>query len=317
MEEEKKAINRGSSVFVLGIVSAVLTMPLFILLYKYFPALEIAFGESSIRLDHILLFLVIFFVTYYLLKKLRLLVYLILIAGLVLLTITNFSGAYTLENLYHDYSELLYDLSDNSLRQKFEEQETFFKKEKELREAIDYKTPKVRDYSVSIAVKYFQENMHLSKNRRWVQFFSVFKEIYGKWKYVYDPKNEDYYSKASNTLDQLEYDDFFKGDCDDYSIMMAAAIKAIGGEVRLVRTVVEQNGQQIGHMYPEVKFGDAKDLEIVVYLIKNIYFQEESKGKSIFYYQDSKGLMWLNFDYNDPYPGGKYMSEIRESEILI
>lgn len=245
------------------------------------------------------------------------LVYVVLVGGLLLLTITNFSGMYTLENLYHDYSELLYSISNNSLRQKFETYDTHFKKEKELREAIDYRETDVRNYATSIAFTHFVENAHLSKNRRWVQFFSVFKEIYSKWKYVYDPVDEDYYSSASNTLKQLDYDEFFKGDCDDYSIMMAAMIRAIGGEVRLVRTVVQLGDREVGHMYPEVKFGDSKDLETVVYLIKNIYFVEEARGKSIFYYEDSKGFVWLNFDYNDAYPGGKYMSEIRESEIII
>lgn len=317
MEDEKKIKHKPSSVIVLGLVSAVLTMPLFVLLYKYFPSMEIPLGDSSIRLDHILLFLVLFFVTYYLLKKLRVLIYFVLIGGLVVLTITNFSGIYTLENLYHDYAQFLYDLSENSLRQKFENKDTYFKKEKELREAIDYKNPEVHNYAASIAIKNFQENAHLSKSRKWVQFFSVFKEVYGQWKYVYDPINEDYYSNASHTIDQLEYDDFFKGDCDDYSIMMAACIKSIGGEVRLVRTIVQQNGKEIGHMYPEVKFGDSKDLEVVVYLIKNVFFVEESKGKSIFYYKDHKGFVWLNFDYNDEYPGGRYMSEVRESEIVI
>ncbi len=317
MEENTKTKNKPNSVIVLGLVAAVATMPVFILLYKYFPALEIPWGDTSIRLDHIILFLALFFIIYYLLKKLRVLIYIALIAGLVVLTITNFSGKYTLENLYHDYAEFLYDLSENSLRQKFESRDTYFKKEKELREAIDYKDPTVRNYASSIGIKYFQSEAHLSKSRKWVQFFSVFKEVYGQWKYVYDPVNEDYYSTASNTIEQLAYDDYFKGDCDDYSIMMAACIKSIGGEVRLVEAVVEQNGKRIGHMYPEVKFGDEKDLETVVYLIKNVFFPEEAKGKSIFYYEDSKGFVWLNFDYNDQYPGGKYMSEIRESEIVI
>ena len=305
--------NKGGSVILLGVVAAVLSMPLFILLYKYFPTLEIA----GIRFDHIILFLVIFFASYYLLKKMRIVVYFVLIGGLIVLTITNFSGFYTMDNLYHDYSQFLYDLSENSLRQNFETHETHFKKEKELREAINYKDPIVRNYSASTAVKHFQENAHLSRNRKWVQFFSVFKEVYSQWKYVYDPIDEDYYATASETIGQLDADNYFKGDCDDYSIMMAAAIKSIGGEVKLVRTVVEQNGRRVGHMYPEVKFGDSKDLEMVVYLIKNVYFQEESKGKSIFYYQDSKGFFWLNFDYNDSYPGGKYMSDVRESEIVI
>jgi len=313
VEEEKTVKNKGGSVLLLGVVSAILTMPIFILLYKYFPVLEI----MEVRLDHIILFLALFFLVYYLLKKMRMFVYVVLIGGLVVLTITNFSGHYTLDNLYHDYAQLLYDLNENSLRQKFETNETYFKKEKELREAINFKDPDVRNYATSIAVKHFQDNAHLSRNRKWVQFFSIFKEVRGIWNYVYDPIDEDYYSTASNTIKQLKDDALFKGDCDDYSIMMAAAIKAIGGEVKLVRTVVVQGDIEVGHMYPEVKIGDSKDLEVVVYLIKNVYFKEESKGKSIFYYKDNKGFVWLNFDYNDWYPGGKYMSEIRESEIIV
>lgn len=313
MEEEKESKNKGATVILLGVVSAVLTMPLFVLLYKYIPIVEI----GSVRFDHIILFLGIFFVTYYLLKKLRILVYGILVFGLVVLTITNFANIYTLENLYHDYSQLLFNLNENTLRQNFQSNDTHFRKEKELREAINYKEPEVRNYAASIAIKNFQEESHLSVNKKWVQYFSVFKEIYSHWKYVYDPFNEDYYSSALNTIKQLDDDGLFKGDCDDYSIMMGAAIKAIGGEVKLVRTKVVQNGQTIGHMYPEVKIGDEKDLEMVVYLIKNVFFVEEAKGKSISYYQDSKGFIWLNFDYNDNYPGGQYVSTVRESEIII
>lgn len=312
-ETEGHHHHKGGSIILLGIVAAVLTMPLFILLYKYVPALEI----GTVRLDHIILFLIIFFIAYYLLKKMRMVVYITLVGGLVVLTITNFSGFYTLDHLYHDYSEFLYNISQSSLRQKFEEHETFFRKEKELRVSIDYKEPDVRNYATSVAVKNFQEDAHLSTNRKWVQCFSIFKEIYSNWTYVYDPIDEDYYSSASNTIKQLNDDGKFKGDCDDYSIMMAACIKSIGGEVRLVRTVVKQGDREIGHMYPEVKFGDVKDLESVAYLIKNVYFGEESKGKSVYYYVDNKGFVWLNFDYNDPYPGGKYMSEVRESEVII
>lgn len=313
METNKSSKNSSGSIFLLGIVSAIITMPIFILLYKYFPTISI----GDFRLDHILLFLVLFFVFYFLLKKLRIIIYILLVSGLVLLTITNFAGTYTLENLYHDYSQLLYELSENSLEQKFNKSGTKFRKEEELRASIDFKEPVVRNFATSAAIKYFQEDAHLSQNRKWVQFFSIFKEIYGNWIYVYDPVDGDYYSKTSETISQLKDDGFFKGDCDDYSIMMAGMIKAVGGEVRLVRTTVQQGDRQVGHMYPEVKIGDSKDLEFVVYLIKNVFFINESKGKSIYYYEDAKGFIWLNFDYNDSYPGGKYMSEIRESEIVI
>jgi hypothetical protein len=316
-KEVESTKHHGYAIVIIGLVAAILTMPLFMLLYKYFPAIEIPIGDSVIRLDHILLFLAIFFIAYYLLRKFRTVVYISLVGGLLVLTVTNFAGFYTMNNLYHDYAQFLYDLSENSLEQTFLSQDQTFKREKELREAIDYTNSDLRNYAASIGVKHFEEEAYLSTNRKWVQFFSVFKEIYGHWKYVFDPVGEEYYSKASETLGQLQYDDNFKGDCDDYSIMMAACIKAIGGEVRLVRTIVERNGTRSGHMYPEVKFGDAKDLETVVYLIKNVYFKDEAKGKSIFYYEDNKGFIWLNFDYNDAYPGGKFQSYIRESELII
>jgi Transglutaminase-like superfamily len=310
--------NFGYGILVLGAVSLGLTMPAFIFLYKYFPKMRFNVGGEEIKLDYILLFLLIFFLTYYLLKKFKLFVIGVVLTGLVAMTITNFTNTYSFSDLQKDYYSFLFEMSGNSFENDFVVEGGDFKKEIELKEAIDYTEPSLRNYAASTAIKHFDDKVHYSSNRRWVQFFSVFKEIYGQWKYVYDPANEDYYSKASETLKQLEYDEYFKGDCDDYSIMMAACIKAIGGEVRLVRTTVQkEDGTSIGHLYPEVKFGNTDDLETVVYLIKNIYFPKESKGKSIHYFHDSKGFIWLNFDYNDKYPGGKYQSEIRESEIVI
>lgn len=320
VKEEKKASNKnfGYEILVLGAVSLILTMPPFIFLYKYFPTMQFFVGDTVIKLDYIILFLSLFFLLYYLLRKFKIIVVGVVVAGLVAMTVTNFSNVYTFNDLRDDYYTFLFEISGNSFEENFVIEGGKFRKEKELRNAIDYTEPSLRNYAASIAVKHFQDKAHFSTNRRWVQYFSVFKEIYGQWKYVFDPANEDYYSKASETLTQLNYDDYFKGDCDDYSIMMAACIKAIGGEVRLVRTTVKRDdGIEIGHLYPEVKFGNTEDLETVVYLIKNIYFSDESKGKPIHYFEDSKGFIWLNFDYNDKYPGGKYQSEIRESEIVI
>lgn len=316
MEQTHK--NHAYHVILLGIVSAFLTIPMFLFLYKFFPSISFTVSGHLIRLDHIILFMAVFFILYFLLKKLRVLVYILVFSGMVVLTITNFSDVYTLENLYHDYSSFLYNISSNSLNQKFLKRELEFKQEDLIRDAINYKDPEVRNYAVNVANKYFVNERHLSKNQKWVHFFSIFKEINSKWDYIYDPLHEEYYASASETINQLSFDDRFKGDCDDHSILMAALIKAVGGEVRLVRTrVTMSTGQEVGHLYPEVKFGDTKDLENVVYLIKNIYFKEETRGKNVFYYQDTKGFIWLNFDYNDAYPGSKYQSDIRLSEIEI
>jgi hypothetical protein len=316
--EEGKNKSSAYSVVIIGVVAAFLAIPLFIFTYKFFPSIEFTLNEKLIRLDHIVLFMALFFVLYYLLKKLKMLVYILVFGSVLLFTVTNFSNIYTFDHLKRDYSAFLYDLSNNSLEHSFFNRELKFYQEDRLRTAIDYSEPEVRNYAVNIANKHFESNRQLSDNLKWVHFFSVFKEVHEKWNYVFDPLSEEYYSSASETIKQLDFDDQFKGDCDDHSILMAACLKAVGGEVRLVRTkVTMSDGREVGHLYPEVKFGNTKDLERVVYLIKNVFFVEETKDKTIHYYQDPKGLIWLNFDYNDKYPGNKYQSDIRESEIEI
>ena len=258
--EEKTNKNTAYSVVVIGVVAAFLTIPAFIFLYKFFPSIEFTLQEKIIRLDHIILFMILFFVLYYLLKKLKMIVYVMVFGGVLVFTITNFTEIYTFSNLQHDYSSFLYDLSNNSLSQNFFNREMKFRQEDRLREAINYKEPVVRNYAANIANKHFESERRLSKSLKWVHYFSIFKEVHSKWNYVYDPLSEEYYSKASETLTQLDFDDSFKGDCDDHSIMMAACIKAVGGEVRLVRTKVTlSDGREVGHLYPEVKFGNTKD----------------------------------------------------------
>jgi hypothetical protein len=234
------------------------------------------------------------------------------------MTVLNFAGIYTLENLYKDYNKILYNLGDESLEKRFFNRNEKFTKEDELRQAIDYNNPIVMNFARNKATSNFQEYRDLIRDRRIVQFFSIFKEIKSRWVYVFDPSGEDYYSKASETIMQLEYNDLFKGDCDDYSILMAACIRAIGGEVQLVRTnILRQDGTTVGHLYPEVKIGDKKDLDNIAHVMKTVLFPDEIRDRPIRYYQDPKGNVWLNFDYNDNYPGGRYQSDIRVSEMKV
>jgi hypothetical protein len=50
-------------------------------------------------------------------------------------------------------------------------------------------------------------------------------------------------------------------------------------------------------------------LEKVNFLIKNVLFVKESKGKVIHYHIDERGQVWLNLDYTAQYPGGPFMYE--------
>ena len=90
---------------------------------------------------------------------------------------------------------------------------------------------------------------------------------------------------------------------------MAASVRAIGGTPRLIHTKE--------HMYPEMLIGTKADLENVIYLIKEVLFVKESKGKRIHYHIDERGQVWLNLDYTAKYPGGPFMSEEILGELTL
>ena len=67
------------------------------------------------------------------------------------------------------------------------------------------------------------------------------------WKYVNDPKGFEYFSPASETI-KLK----LSGDCDDFAIVMAATLQAIGANTRVVMAY----GEKSGHAYAEVNMGE-------------------------------------------------------------
>ena len=123
MEEPGEKIykdrNFGYAILLLGTVAAVLTMPLFIFLYKYFPRIQFDIGDNTIKLDYIILFLLIFFLTYYLLKKFRMFVVIVVISGLAVMTVMNFANIYTFGDLQKDYYALLRRISGDSFEDDF------------------------------------------------------------------------------------------------------------------------------------------------------------------------------------------------------
>jgi len=308
----KKPINWLSWLFVV-VISVLICIPVFIIVYRYIPAISIA----GLRVDHVITFLPLLAVVTYLVIKFRLIIYILGSAALVWLSIMAVTGRYTFKDLSYDYSAMLYALNEGAVPIKFLEKKLKFTNEDRIRQAIDYQN--IRPFAVELAVRNFRDYSDVSPGTQIIQSFSVFKEIYNRWEYVHDPQFEDYYASASETMSFFNTSEgVFPGDCDDYSIFIAACVKAIGAEVRLVRTRVEQpDGESIGHIYPEVKIGDQKALESAIYLIKEKLFPKESKGKDIFYHIDENGDVWLNFDYNDAFPGGAYQSKLRVSEIEV
>jgi hypothetical protein len=301
------------------LIAILLTLPLFIIIYNHIPPIYVPFTENT-RIDHILTFCVVFICVYYLARKIRYWLYLFFATAVFTMIITSLTSKYTFFHLYHDYSSFLYSLNRSAIEFQFasagDAENNIFANATLFRQAIDYKNESVRNYAAQIAVMHF-ERYTTNANRRVIQFFSVFKEIRRRWRYVYDPVGADYFAKASETVSQLRSDGKFKGDCDDYSILMAACIKAVGGDVKLVRTTIHSSTGSIGHVYPEVLVGNLKDLENINYLIKQVLFPRENGDEPIYYHVDEENMVWLNFDYNDYYPGGKYQSTIRKAELKI
>jgi len=272
-----------------GIVSFVLAFPLFIFTYHWLPDLQWPFHS-----DKIFALLLIVILLLLIMRSFKFIVVTAIIAIVGWLWYGSVSGRYGFKELYQDGKVVLYAMQNNSNNKVVFTGIRSLGTDQEIINAIDYKNPVVRDFAVGAANEYFSDQQSAKlKYRTFVQCMAVFKKINENWNYVNDPQDEEYIAKASESVRLLA------GDCDDHSILMAAAIKAIGGTPRLVYTK--------GHIYPEILVGNKRDFELVSSLIRRKLFSDEIGGRTIHYHKDDSGDIWLNLDYTASYPGGKFM----------
>lgn len=279
---------------VIYLVSLLLTLPLFLVIYPHVPAMVLPIGDG-LRVDHIVTFLAVLVAMVVLVRKFQLAVYLLLVLGLGALTITSLTGRYGLRDVERDYGIMLNSLRGNTRSMPLTMAELRpFQDADVILSRIDYQDPLVRRFAVKAATTWFADKV-TNDDYELVQDFSVFKVINGSWRYVNDVRGGEYFAPASESISLLA------GDCDDHAILMAACLKAIGAEVRLVRTT--------GHIYPELKVGDAKAMERAAYLIREELFPEEAAHAPFYYHTDANGDRWINLDYTRHYPGGEVMDE--------
>ncbi len=273
---------------IIFLLNILITIPVFIIIHR-----NIIDPDWSFQLDQILLFLVILAIIQYVLRAMRRITLLSVFLYLVALFFGSVFGKYGFKNVYEDYNSMVYTMNDNPNPQDIIIEKLLpFPNKSAILKAIEYENPRVRDFAIMATLKHFAK-IRKGNYRVVIQCFAVFKEINSRWNYVSDPKNKDYIAKASESSRLLS------GDCDDHSIFMAACVRSIGGTPRLIHTN--------GHMYPEILVGRKADLENINYLIKKVLFPKESKGKQLNYHIDERGNVWLNLDYTDNYPGGKFM----------
>jgi transglutaminase-like putative cysteine protease len=197
----------------------------------------------------------------------------------------------TLEGIYADYNAMLVNMTSNPHKISYFKpvRGTYFQDQR-VRSTMQPTHPKVRRFAVENSTRYFHDEYY-RKFGKAARYFSLFKHIRLNWKYVNDPLGMDYYSPPTESMGLLA------GDCDDYAILMASSVMAIGGEARIV---ISPN-----HMYTEVKVGNVDDIEKVSYAIRTLFPDEVSGGK--IHFHETGGELWINFDYTAQYPGGPFL----------
>lgn len=266
-------------------------IPIFIFFRK-----NIFYFDAKVPYDKILIFLGLLLLFILILKLFRKKIAYSISLYIISLTVGFLQGNYSFFQVFTAYKVIF--LSDQMQQEEAVlEQNTLkpFPNKTRVFESVDFLNSKVRNFALFAVNKHFTKTPNYAVNRKFIQYFAVFKEINARWNYVNDPKGQEYFASGSESLL------YFSGDCDDHAILMCAAIKSIGGSMRLIHT-----GK---HMYPEVLIGSEKDLEIATYLISSELFPRQSKHKTIYFHRDENGQIWLNLDYTARYPGGPFLGE--------
>jgi transglutaminase-like putative cysteine protease len=276
---------------ILFVLSFLISIPVFIYFRK-----NIYYFDAEIPYDKISVFILLLTVFMLILKWLRKKIIYSILVYFLIFTMASVQGNYALFQVVTAYKITF--LSDEMQKEEtYLEQKTLkpFPNKTRVYKSVDFSSSKVRNFALYAVNTHFKDTPNYPINRKLIQYFAVFKEVNRRWNYVNDPKGQEYFASGSESLL------YFSGDCDDHAILMCAAIKSIGGSMRLIHT-----GK---HMYPEVLIGNEKELETAMYLISNEIFKDISKGRTIYFHRDENGKIWLNLDYTAHYPGGPFLGE--------
>ena len=162
---------------------------------------------------------------------------------------------------------------------------------KSFEEAVITEEPCVRDFAVAI-VKDFPGNFYdtdrgLPGKDGINQICALNLNLFSNWKYISDPTvlRDDFYSRADRTIAIG-----LAGDCDDFAVLTASCVEAIGGIARIMGG--QCNGG--GHAWCEVLIGSKDHYDIAVQNVRNFY---KDQSKVLTPTVDENGLYWLVLDW--------------------
>ncbi|VVB72467.1 PKD domain protein [uncultured archaeon] len=151
------------------------------------------------------------------------------------------------------------------------------------------------------------------------QICSIYDDLVGNWTYISDWRGSEIFQYSNYTLEMGKtVGSLGKGDCDDFAILMASLIDAIGGTPRVILAY----GPEGGHAYAEVYLGKKgsqdKDLSRILEWLRSEY-----QVKDIYCHTDPKsGDIWLNLDWwkdsnGATHPGGPFFQASAQIPIPI
>lgn len=155
-----------------------------------------------------------------------------------------------------------------------------------LKEACDYNLPYTKSFANQLAAK-------APGAFNFKQVCEIFNYCYKNWSYVNDPKNDEYVARASESIASS-----LSGDCDDFAILMASCIIAVGGDI----AITSAYNSDSGHAYTELNITDM-DINEITETLKEMY--PHISLDEVVTRTDQYGV-WLNLDWQANYPGGPY-----------
>lgn len=160
--------------------------------------------------------------------------------------------------------------------------------------ACDYTNPTTREFAMNAAKPSPSGALTIT------QVCNIFDAvILPHWTYFHDPYRTRMSESVTAASDSIRIG--LRGDCDDFAVLMASCIRAIGGACRIALV----NGEQGGHAFAEVYVGDERSARNVREYIVRRY------GAGYVYFDPgAPGTYWLTLDWSgtaprwaDAYPG--------------
>ncbi|MCC6876764.1 MAG: FHA domain-containing protein [Sandaracinaceae bacterium] len=171
--------------------------------------------------------------------------------------------------------------------------------------ALDITNPLTRNRAVRVAAE-DDGPYHVEQVAR------LWTHVRGRWRYVNDPRGDEYFSTASATISNEVCDGdncSYAGDCDDFAILLSAMIEAIGGAARIVMLDGEQGGHAYAEACVQASPDDVADRLSTHYRRNWDRYLGQQRLTNIHFRSSPDCPVWLNLDWNARVPGGPYGRE--------